>query len=179
MNVARALTSCALVFLGVFATGCVSAEFRDIAVDSESNPKINFDGYSSYAWAAAAVAVRDPDAEWSPPNFDIGAEITHLVDTELRDRGLTEVSDSPDVLAIYAVGVDMKALDVVTGTDDGVMHFTQVPKTGLKIILVDPGTRQVMWVGTAEANITEEVTADLARRRMKYAISKIFKKSGF
>jgi hypothetical protein len=36
-----------------------------------------------------------------------------------------------------------------------------------------------MWVGTAEANITEEVTADLARRRMKYAISKIFKKSGF
>ena len=57
---------------------------------------------------------------WAEAQFDIGAEITHLVDTELRDRGMTEVSESPDVLVMYAVGVDMKALDLVTDTDDGI-----------------------------------------------------------
>jgi hypothetical protein len=179
MNLARSLASCALVSIGFLATGCVAAEFRDIAVGSEQNPKADLDGYSTYTWAATALAVRDPDAEWSPPDFDIGAEITHLVDTELRDRGMTEVSESPDVLVMYAVGVDMKALDLVTDTDDGASHFQQVPKTGLKILVVDPQTRQLLWVGTAEGNVTEAVTVDLARRRIKYAIKHIFKRSKF
>ena len=100
---------------------------------------------------AAAALVRDPDREWAPPNLDIAGEIEFLVNRELRAKGMTEVFDSPDVLVVYAVGVDMKALNVVDDPKDDSVQFDEVPKGGVVVILADPESLSVMWVGSAVA----------------------------
>ena len=163
------------VFIALALAGCTS-EFKDITVATEASPTIDFDGYRSYAWAAAAAIVRDPERQWTPTNLDIGGEIMFLVDRELRARGMTAAAHSPDVLVIYAVGVDMKALDVVVDPDDQTERFAQVPKGGLMIILADPDSRRVMWVGGALADLAEEPTVELQKKRLDYAITTMFKK---
>ena len=110
MNIVRALAASGLAALSSIALGCVSPDVADIRVETEVNPKINFAGYKTYAWAAAAAVVRDPEREWTPPDLDVGAEIKFLVDRELRKRNLSEASGEPDVLVVYAVGVDMESL---------------------------------------------------------------------
>ena len=177
MNVARSLAACCLVALSLLGAGCKSADYADIRVDSEADPKVDFGGYETYAWLAAAALVRDPESEWAPPNLDVGAEIKHLVDRELRAWGMTQVVDSPDVHVIYAVGVDMKALDVVHS--NGEWRFEQTPQSGLMVLLSDPETRRVMWVGAVAAELREEPSSELAKRRLDYAITKMFKRSPF
>ena len=120
--------------------------------------------------------MRDPDREWAPPSLDIAGEIEFLVNRELRAKGMTEVSDSPDLLVIYAVGVNMKALNVVDDPKDDSVQFEEVPKGGVVVILADPESLNVMWVAGAVADIMEEPTAELAKKRLDYAIKKMFKK---
>jgi hypothetical protein len=163
-----------VVFVTLTTLGCASP-FKDVRVETQANPKVNFDGYRSYAWGVAAALVRDPNREWAPPNLDIAGEIKFLVNRELRAKGMTEVFDSPDVLVIYAVGVDMKALDVVDDPKDDSVQFKEVPKGGLMVILADPESRSVMWVGSAVADIMEEPTAELGEKRLDYAVKKMFK----
>jgi hypothetical protein len=170
MNTLRTLAVCLLA--GFAMVGCNSG-FKDIKIDTETNPKVDFGGYDSYAWAAAAAVVRDPDREWTPPNVDIGAEIVHLVNRELRERGWTEVSTSPDVLVLYAVGVDMKALDVVV--DEGETTYENVPQGGIMVVLADPESRRVMWIGSAVADLMEEPDEELGRKRLDWAITEMFK----
>ncbi len=157
----------------VTVSGCAS-QFKDIEVMTEANPKVDLTGYGTYAWAAAAAAIRDPDREWTPIDLDIGAEIQFLVDRELRERGLTKVVRGPDLLAIYAVGVDMKALNVEVDEDD-VERFGEVPKGGVLIILADPASRRAIWAGAAVAELLEEPDRELTKQRIDYAISKMFK----
>ncbi len=173
MKIFRTWTVCTVVILVI--SGC-SSGFKDIHVETEANPKVNFEGYSSYAWAAAAAIVRDPAHQWTPPDLNIGAEIMFLVDRELRARGMSEVQQSPDVLVIYALGVDMKALGVVTDPDDKEERFEEIPKGGVIIVLADPESRQVMWVGGAVADLLEEPNAELTKKRLDHAITTMFKK---
>ena len=50
---------------------------------------------------------------------------------------MSEVVTAPDVLAIYAIGIDMKNLDVVTDPEDDTERFEEVPQGGLKILFAD------------------------------------------
>src|SRR5210317_809156 len=101
---------CSMLVLALGA--CASSpppEVADIEIQAKTNPKVELAPYRTYAWAAAAASVRDPDRAWTPTGLDVGAEIMFHVDRELRARGRTPVIDEPDMLAIFAVGVDMKA----------------------------------------------------------------------
>ena len=175
MKLTRALPLFALLALP-FA-GCAS-QFPDIQVETEANPKAKFDGYKTYMWAAAAAVVRDAAGTWKPPELDIGSEIMFLVNRELRAKGLTEVTESPDVAVIYAVGVDMEALDVVVDEEGGEESSEPAPKGGLMIILIEPDTRRVVWSGRATANLMENPTPELAKQRLDFAISELFAQYG-
>jgi hypothetical protein len=150
-----------------------ASQFKDITVDTKANPAVNVTRFSTYAWAGAATVIRDPEREWTPSDLDLGAEIRFLVDRELRNRGFSEVAVDPDVLAIYAVGVDMKTLNLKVD-DDNTRRFEEVPMGGVMIILADPGTRQPFWAGAAEAELLEEPDRELTRQRLDYAISTMF-----
>jgi hypothetical protein len=165
----------AIACIALMLQGCTSTQFKDISIDSEANPKVELKGYDSYAWAGAAAVVRDPDREWTPVDLDVGAEIRHLVDRELRDKGLTQVATDPDMLVIYGVGVDMKALENVEVDEENAARFEEVPKGGVLVVFIDPQSRQVIWAGAAEAEIMEKPDRELAKRRLDYAITKMLK----
>ena len=167
------LCSLFLVTLGACASS-PPPEAADIEVAAKTNPKVDLGPFRTYAWAAAAASVRDPDGAWTPSNLDVPAEITFLADRELRARGRSVVAKDPDMLAIFAVGVDMEALDVKVDADTRVMSTESVPRGGVVVVLVDPETRQAIWIGRATAKITENVTVELAKKRFNYAITKMF-----
>ncbi|MFT7671238.1 MAG: hypothetical protein ACI8X5_003955 [Planctomycetota bacterium] len=177
MKLFRTLTLCGLSALSFFGASCASTPYPDIVVESEASTEANFDGYSSYAWVAAAAAIRDPDGTWAIPDLDIGAEIMFLTNQELRGRGLSEVAADPDLLVMYGVGIDMKSIDAVVDEEAGTTSLKEVPKGGVVIIVSDAKTRRVVWTGSAEANLLEQPSEELGKKRMGYAISAMFKKS--
>ena len=101
-----------------------------------------------------------------------------LANRELRGKGLTEVAHSPDVAVLYAVGVDMDALDVIVDKKDGEKTEKLSPKGAVMIILIEPDTRRVIWAGRATANVQANPTTELSKQRLDYAITELFKKFG-
>ena len=166
-----------LILTALLLTACASA-FPDIKVATEANPKAKFDGYKTYKWAAAAAIIRDAGGSWTAPELDIGAEIVFLANRELRGKGLTEVTHSPDIAVLYAVGVDMDALDVIVDKKDGETTEKPSPKGAVMIILIEPDTRRVIWTGRATANVQANPTTELSKQRLDYAITELFKKFG-
>ena len=164
----------ALVFV---LSGCAStggAEFSDIEVEVAANPDFDLGSRRTYAWAAAAAAVRDPDREWTPTGLDVGSEITFLVDRELRERDRSAVIEAPDMLAIYAVGVDMKALDVKVDEEDRTVRSETTPRAGLTIVLVDRESRRAMWIARAVGNLSAKPSVELVKRRLENAVRRMF-----
>jgi len=166
-----------VILLTIPFAGCASP-YPDIKVETEAHAKVQFDGYKTYKWAAAAAVIRDAAGTWNAPDLDIGSEIMFLTNRELRGRGLVEVVDSPDLAVIYAIGVDMEALNVVVDKKSGVETKTSSPKGGVLILLMEPDTRRVVWAGRATADLSEKPTPELAKKRLDYAISQLFKKYG-
>ena len=115
------------VMIIMLVTGCTSVATKDIEVDAASDPKVNFSGYKSYAWLGSAAIVNDAYGQWEPPAFDADAEITFLLDRELRARGMSEDTSDPDLVVAFAAGIDMDALglktDPETKTDMSVVHI--------------------------------------------------------
>ncbi len=153
---------------------CASNPYPDISIETESRAS-DAANYESYMWAAAAAFVRDPDDDWTPTDLDIGAEITFIVDRELRSKGLNQVAVDPDLLAVYAVGVDMKNMELIAD-EDNVNRLEEAPKGGVAIMFADPVTRRIVWIGTAEADIMEEPDIELAKKRIDYALTTMLKK---
>jgi hypothetical protein len=167
-------TSLVAIVAAVALSGCTT-QFKDITVETVADPTVNLRGYETYAWAAAAAVIRDPDREWTPVDLDLDAEIQFLINRELRGKGYTEVAGGPEMLVIYAVGVDMKSLSVVVDQEN-VQRFEEVPKGGVVIVLADAESRRAIWVGAAVAELLEEPDRDLAKQRLDYAVSKMFKR---
>jgi hypothetical protein len=93
---------------------------------------------------------------------------------QLRRRGFTEATHAPDLLAIYAVGIDMMSLNVTFDEADRA-RFEEIPKGGVAVVLADPQSRSAVWVGSAVAHLLEKPDLDLSLKRLDYAITKMFK----
>lgn len=166
-------TSGVAVLAAAVLCGCAS-QFKDIDVETASDPDVNLGTYGTYMWAAEAAIIRDPEGKWDPGNFDLGAEIVFLINRELRKRGFIEVTSDPDLLAVYAVGIDMMSLNVTFDEEDRA-RFEQVPKGGVAVVLADPRSRNAVWVGSAAAHLLEKPDLELSLKRLDYAVSKMFK----
>ncbi|QDU72022.1 DUF4136 domain-containing protein [Mucisphaera calidilacus] len=172
-----------LMALCLLVVGCQSTsmssvppEMADIQIQTETNPRVNLSGYSTYAWGGAAAALHDPDDMWTPPGYDVGRVSVMLIEKQLTDLGLTKASQDPDMLIFFAIGVDMKSLGLETSENPDAT-LVETPAGGLLVIAADPGTRQVMWAGVAVAELLDESerTPELAQKRMHYAVGEIFK----
>lgn len=163
-----------LVCFGLYLFGCSNVPVKDISIESEADPKVKFSGYKTYAWLGAAGIVHDPQGQWEPPQFDADAEITFLIDQAMRKRGMTEVTDNPDMLVAYALGVDMAALKVKHDPETKMPMLDNVPQGALIVTLVDPETEFVTWVSIATADL-KGLEPDMAKKRLKYVVKKMFK----
>lgn len=164
-----------LVFLPIFFLGaCATTPTKDIEVRSETRPGTNLASYKSFAWVASAEIVNDPHGNWEPEGFDADAEVRFLLLKELRAKGLVESNNNPDLLLVFAAGVDMQNLEVVKDPDSQMNSLKEVPKGALIVILIDPATRRAVWVGTAEGDAKAGRSVEELKKRLAYAVEKMF-----
>lgn len=165
--------------VGVFCVliaGCAGSLTKDITVSSEADPKANLGGYKSYAWLGSARLLYDPQGRWVPRAVDLDAEIRHLIDRELRNRGVMPASANPDMLVAYVAGADMSALKLEKDPKSDIELIRNVPQGSLLVLLIDAETGLAIWAGLAHADIHEDPPADVVRKRLDYAVSRMFKK---
>jgi hypothetical protein len=155
-------------------TGCATVPTDDIKIETEVDPKVNFSGYKTYGWLLTIDMLNDPEGRWKPPAFDANAEIIYLVNKMLRARGMSETSSNPDMLVAYAAGADMDALKLKLNPDTNITTLENVPQAGLVVVLVDPQTEFVTWVGVATAEI-KNLDEAAAKKRLEYAVKTMFK----
>ncbi len=164
----------AILVMAWFVTGCSTFPKDDIKVESETDPKANLSGYKTYAWLAAVGIVEDAEGIWEPPKFDADGEIQFRVNEALRNKGMTEVTNNPDIYVAYAVGVDMDALDLKTDPKTKLETLDNVPQTGLVVMLVDAETGFVTWVSTATAEM-KNLDSETQKKRLEYVVNTMFK----
>ena len=165
-----------MIIAFIFVAGCASVPQKDIQVDTQSDPKVRFSGYKSYAWLGTAAILNDPYGQWEPPQFDADAEITFLIDRELRKRGMSENTSSPDLFIAYAAGIDMEALGVKVDPQTKMDILENVPQGGLVLVFIDSETGLVIWVGVAIAEVQESPDTETAKARLDYAVTQMLKK---
>jgi hypothetical protein len=164
-----------IAIIAVFYTACSTVPTKDIEVDTEADPKVNFSGYKSYTWLGSAAIVNDPNGQWEPPGFDADAEIMYLINRELRKRGISESTTDPDMIIAFAVGIDMDALGLKTEPDTKMDTLTNVPQGALVVALMDSDTGFVIWDGVATAEVQRNVDDETMKARLDYAVTKMFK----
>ena len=164
------------VIVGILLlASCSSVPTKDITIETQANPKIDLSGYKTYTWLGSAAILRDPTGQWEPPAFDADTEIKHLIDRELRKRGMLESTADPDLIAAFAVGVDTEALKLKTDPETKMEVIEEVPTGGLLVVLIDTETGFVAWAGAATAELMEKPDADTAKARLDYVVTHMLK----
>lgn len=158
----------------IFISSCTTLT-SDIEVETHTNPDINYHAYNTYAWAGSAQIVFDPVGQWEQPTLDTDEEVRFVINRELRGRNINQVDKDPDLLVVFAAGVDMTVLELKENPDADTEVLTNVPKTALVIALIDADTGYLAWLGYATADVQEQQTIENIRRRIDYAVSQIFK----
>ena len=166
------LYACCLSLL--LLIGCASPMTSDIKIETEANPKVDFAGYKTYSWIGTATIVNDPDGRWAPPAFDADAEITFLINRELHGRGMVETQVDPDMLVFYGAGIDMESMENKIDPNTDLEQMVNVPKGALTVILLDAESELAIWGGAATAELKQDPDPEITRKRLAYAIEKMF-----
>ena len=164
-----------LLFYVLWLPAC-SSLMDDIHVDAKSDPKARLSGYKSYIWLDdAALLLNDPKGEWQPPDVDISQEIKSNIGIELEKRGILLNTESPELTVGFFIGVDMQAIELKYDPDFDVDILKNAPKAGLIVVLIDTTTNFVIWMGSVEADLHENISGDLVKQRVQYAVKQLFK----
>jgi len=155
----------------VIFSGC-GAKTGDIEVATQTNAKVNLDGYTSYAWLASADLVIDENNVLQKRDYNVHEFIQSKITKELVNEDKIETSSNPDFLVSYIFGVNMDAIKKSVD-DDGRAYIENIPEAGIAILLIDPSNQRVIYAGTAEAKLDESVTDEESKERIVYAIEEI------
>ena len=163
------------LLMAVSLFGCATAT-QDIRVDTDSDPKINLAGYKTYAWLVTAEIINDPHGNWEPPGFDADAELRFLINRELRNQGMQEVTTRPDLLIGFAAGINMDIFEMVKKPDSEMYTLKDAPKGALVVVIIDPATRNPVWAGRAVGDVKTDRTSEEVGKRLSYAVKTMFNK---
>ena len=162
--------------VAMLLAGCASTPVKDIKFEAQVDPKANLSGYKTYAWLGSAAILNDTFGQWEPPQFDADAEIKYLIDRELRKRGMSENTTNPDLIVVFAAGVDMDAMGVKVDPKTKIDMLANVPKGGLLVAFIDSSSGFVIWVGLATGEVQKNPDAQTAKARLDYAVTQLFKR---
>jgi hypothetical protein len=173
MNHHKSVILCLLLCL--LATACVSQLTKDIEVTTKQRPGVDLSRYRTYAWLDTAQIVNDPLGQWEPPDFDSDAEVTRLVERELAKHGMTRVADEPDMVVTFVAGIDMASIELRADPNkEGQETLQNIPKGAMVVVLADAVSRVRLWVGVAAGDVSTQPDSDAVRRRLDYAITRMF-----
>lgn len=173
MNTMIRLISITCVLL---LSACSTTPVNDIKINAESDPKAQFSSFKTYAWLASAQVVFDPEGQWEPRDVDIDAEVQRIINIELRMRGKVENTTNPDMLVVYAAGVDMTTLGLKENPETSQKLLENIPKAALIIALIDADTGYVVWLGEAVGEVQQQADEATVRARIEYAVSEMFRR---
>ena len=146
----------AILFFLLLITGCATVT-KDIEVIGEVATDFNVSEYKTYAWLGSAKILYDPEGKWEPPKFYADGEVKWLIGGELRKRGMIEVEENPDVLVVFAAGVDMSALQLAKDPVSKIKMLENIPVGALAVMFIDASSGQAVWAGVATGDIQESL----------------------
>ncbi len=156
-------------------SACSTTPIEDITINAESDPKAQFFNFKTYAWLASAQVLFDPEGQWEPRDVDIDAEVQRIINIELRMRGKVEDTTNPDMLVVYAAGVDMTTLGLKEDPETSQKLLDNIPRAALIIALIDADTGYVVWLGQAVGEVQQQADEATVRARIEYAVSEMFR----
>jgi hypothetical protein len=152
----------ALLVTLVTVTGCGG---EDMTVASRFGPGLSLDGIGeTYAWSTAAQPVGDARLD----NPSLHAAIRDAVDEKLQSMGHQRVdAGTADFIVDYRLGRGTR----VEGYDGA--KFTEHEHGAIVIDLVAPGSGDLIWRGSAQAQINPDDPPSVRRNRVKTAVDRV------
>ena len=156
-----------------------------MSIRSDFNPQADFSQYSTYAWLPAPQT-GDPRVD----NALIEGRIKTAVDQTLADKGYRQAAaDQATFWVGYHLSIEGQ-MDVTTvnsyyGYGWGPWYYgpgyrdTQVryyDQGTLLIDIVDAEAKELVWRGTAEAEVRAEMNPEKRQQRINEAVSKILQR---
>ncbi len=179
----RAERQLLIVVLLLAFSACSSIE-----VTSDHDPKANFSAYHTYNWAPG------PQQSTGDPRLDktlLDSRIREAVERQLTAKGLTKDSGAkPDLLVAYHVAVRGKQ-GVTTVSDaswyqpgwgyrggggGGPTYASDYEEGTLILDLLNASNRQLVWRGSAQAEVKENISPDKRQERINEAVQKILER---
>jgi len=161
-------TALAVVF---FAAGVVLGQ----DVRTNYMPGTDFTKYHTYKWVSIEGGAH--------PNQIVDAEIKQAVDSQLAAKGLTKTdSDKADLYVAYQVAVDQEKQWNGYGMGGGLRWGGMATATSstisigsLVLDLYDPGTKQLVWTGTATKTIDPSGNQEKNQKNLDKGMQKLLK----
>jgi hypothetical protein len=167
--------------------GCTS-----ILVSADYDPQADFSALHSYDWLPAPrVESGEPEIQYDSL---LGSRIRDAVDEQLQHKGFTPDADGADFLVTYNVAIDQRVsvtyLDDLYGYRRGPGWYSSRPyryadfpgpgmmateyKQGTLILdVVRASDKQLLWRGTATAEIQPQSSPEAREKRVREAVQKI------
>ena len=157
-----------------------------MTIQSDYNPQADFSRYSTYAWLPAPQT-GDPRVD----NAILEGRIKTAVDRTLAEKGYRQVAADQ---ATFWVGYHLSVqgqMDVTTVNSyygygwgpwyygPGYSQNTQVryyDQGTLLIDIVDAQARELVWRGSAEAEVRTDMTQEQRQQRVNEAVSRILQR---
>ena len=169
------------VIVLLIGAGAVTVQAQSVKVAAD--PRVDLSKYKTYAWAPGTSAA----------NPIINALITETVNQALTAKGLTQVSDGPDVTVavMAALNSDLHisypswGRSVASATSTGMPTTTQsaaVSKGTLVVDIADGQTKATVWRGIARHTLDEQPTGVAAKdaknveKPIRKSVEKMFKR---
>lgn len=175
-----------LMALGLSLAGCMT-----ISTSTDYDPSANFSGLKTYDWAGPQPITGNPRLD----SDILHARIRTAVERELAAKGFEKAAGgAPDFKVAYHVGLEEK-LDVTSFTyyDYGYpsyyrggfgfgpsaawpqteTHVYQYEEGTLLLDVVNPETKELMWRGTAKAEVDPGQSPEKKEARINKAVQKL------
>ncbi len=154
----------------VLLSGCLSS---DVQVKSHTAPKVNLDGYHTYAWLSEVGLLIDENNEYKKRGYSVSEFIKGIITRELIDLDRMQSDSKPDFYVSYVAGVDMNALKELVDKE-GKKHLQTVPEKALAVVLIDAQTNKVIWASHAQTQTSKKFSDAESKERLEEAIEDMF-----
>ena len=135
-------------------------------------PSTDFSKYRTYKWV---------NTGGTHPDQIMDAEIKHSVDSQLAAKGLTRTdSDNADLYIGYQTTVDQETQWDVWGSrafgmGTGSWTSSTISVGTLVLDMYDPGTKQLVWTGSATKTIDTGSNQEKHMKNLDKAMAKLLK----
>jgi hypothetical protein len=158
--------------LGIALLTCAVAMAQDVKYNSM--PGVNFSKYHTYKWISIEGGAH--------PNQIMDAEIKQAVDGQLTTKGLTKTDDEKaDLYVGYQIAVDQEKQWNAYGMGGrwgGGMASAQQSTISIGTLVLDlyePGTKELVWTGTATKTIEPSSNQEKNQKNLDKAMAKLLK----